>query len=98
MVVPNRWGDEGDLTFYGSSFISDPYGRMLVQAPRDASAVLVADLDLAQRAEWLTLFPFLGTRRPDSYGRLTAPVEPEHPFGADAGSSATASATSATRA
>ncbi|WP_432432558.1 nitrilase-related carbon-nitrogen hydrolase [Cryobacterium breve] len=33
MVVPNRWGDEGDLTFYGSSFISDPYGRMLVQAP-----------------------------------------------------------------
>jgi len=85
MVVPNRWGDEGDLTFYGSSFISDPYGRMLVQAPRDRSAVLVADLDLAQRAEWLTLFPFLGTRRPDSYGRLAAPVEPGHPFGADAG-------------
>ena len=81
MVVPNRHGDEGDLTFYGSSFISDPYGRVLVQAPRDESAVLVADLDLAQRAEWLTLFPFLTTRRPDSYAGLTAPVDPAHPFG-----------------
>ncbi|TFD33319.1 nitrilase-related carbon-nitrogen hydrolase [Cryobacterium cryoconiti] len=81
MVVPNRHGDEGELTFYGSSFISDPYGRVLVQAPRDESAVLVADLDLAQREEWLTLFPFLATRRPDSYGRLTAPVDPAHPFG-----------------
>lgn len=82
MVVPNRHGDEGDLTFYGSSFISDPYGRVLVQAPRDASVVLVADLDLAQREEWLTLFPFLATRRPDSYTGLTAPVDPAHPFGA----------------
>ncbi|TFC79527.1 hydrolase [Cryobacterium cheniae] len=81
MVVPNRHGDEGDLTFYGSSFISDPYGRVLVQAPRDASAVLVADLDLAQREEWLTLFPFLATRRPDSYAGLTVPVDPTHPFG-----------------
>ncbi|MGH3494515.1 MAG: nitrilase-related carbon-nitrogen hydrolase, partial [Sciscionella sp.] len=34
MVVPNRTGDEGALTFYGSSFISDPYGRVLVTAPR----------------------------------------------------------------
>jgi N-carbamoylputrescine amidase len=30
MVVPNRWGNEGALNFYGSSFISDPYGRILV--------------------------------------------------------------------
>ena len=35
MVVPNRIGTEGPVTFYGSSFISDPYGRVLVQAPRD---------------------------------------------------------------
>ena len=78
MVVPNRCGDEGALTFYGSSFISDPYGRVLVQAPRDEEAVLVADLDLAQRKDWLDLFPFLSTRRPDSYGILTEPIRPEH--------------------
>jgi N-carbamoylputrescine amidase len=82
MVVPNRTGDEGALSFYGSSFISDPYGRVLVAAPRDEEAVLVADLDLDQRRDWLELFPFLLTRRPDSYRALTAPVDAERPCGA----------------
>jgi N-carbamoylputrescine amidase len=81
MVVPNRHGNEGLITFYGSSFISDPYGRILVQAPRDESAVLVADLDLQQREDWLALFPFLTTRRPDTYGALTEPVDHASPFG-----------------
>jgi N-carbamoylputrescine amidase len=70
MVVPNRIGTEGPVTFYGSSFISDPYGRVLVQAPRAEPAVLVADLDLDQRRDWLELFPFLRTRRPTTYGPL----------------------------
>ncbi len=73
MVAVNRIGVEPPLTFYGSSFISDPYGRILVQAPRDEPAVLVADLDLDQRRDWLELFPFLRTRRPDAYGLLTRP-------------------------
>jgi N-carbamoylputrescine amidase len=70
MVAVNRIGVEGPLTFYGSSFISDPYGRVLVQAPREQPAVLVADLDLDQRRDWLELFPFLRTRRPDAYRLL----------------------------
>ena len=75
MVVPNRWGNEGTLNFYGSSFISDPYGRILVQADRSGDEVLVADLDLDQRRDWLELFPFLATRRPETYSALTAPVK-----------------------
>jgi N-carbamoylputrescine amidase len=70
MVAVNRIGHEPPLTFYGSSFISDPYGRILVQAPRDEPAVLVADLDLDQRRDWLHLFPFFATRRPDTYRSL----------------------------
>jgi N-carbamoylputrescine amidase len=72
MVAVNRIGVEPPITFYGSSFISDPYGRVLVQAPRDRPAVLVADLELDQRSDWLELFPFLNTRRPDAYGTLTS--------------------------
>jgi N-carbamoylputrescine amidase len=71
MVAINRIGAEPPLTFYGSSFISDPYGRILCQAPRDEEAVLVADLELDQRGDWLELFPFLRTRRPDAYGTLS---------------------------
>jgi len=74
MVVPNRWGNEGAIDFYGSSFICDPYGRVLAQAGRTGNEVLVADLDLDQRRDWLDLFPFLATRRPDTYGRLVEPV------------------------
>jgi len=70
IVAVNRIGEEPPLRFYGSSFICDPYGRKLVQAPRDEPAVLVADLDLDQRRDWLELFPFLDTRRPDTYSRL----------------------------
>ena len=74
MVVPNRYGNEGALNFYGSSFICDPYGRVLVRAERSGDEVLIADLDLDQRRDWLDLFPFLATRRPDTYNLLTKPV------------------------
>ena len=78
IVAVNRIGEEPPLTFYGSSFISDPYGRVLVQAPRDRPAVLVAELDLDQGRDWLELFPLLATRRPDTYGSLVDPVsEPQ---------------------
>ena len=74
VVASNRTGVETDagstITFYGSSFISDPYGRLVVEAPRDKPTVLVADLDLDQRRDWLT-FGLLSTRRPDQYGRLS---------------------------
>ena len=87
MVVPNRTGAElrpdgtPGNTFYGSSFVSDPYGRVLVRAPRDEPCVLIADLDLVQRQDWLDLFPFLRTRRPDTYAALTRPVDPDEPYG-----------------
>jgi len=74
MVAINRIGTEVPLTFYGSSFISDPYGRVVVEAPRDEPAVLVADLDLDQRRDWLT-FGLFETRRPDQYARLTEPQD-----------------------
>lgn len=82
MVVPNRYGNEGAITFYGTSFICDPYGRILTQAGRDGDEVLVANLDLDQRRDWLDLFPFLATRRPDTYGKLTEAVKnPRQPNG-----------------
>lgn len=77
MVAVNRIGDEGEITFYGGSFVSDPYGRVIVEASRTDATVLVADLDIGQRRDWLELFPFMGTRRPDTYAELTSAVQPE---------------------
>ena len=80
IALPNRFGSEGLIEFYGSSCLIDPFGRTLVEAPRDEAAALVAEIDLGQRDDWLTLFPFFATRRPDTYGALTdARVNPRLP-------------------
>jgi len=70
IAAVNRTGIEDGITFYGSSFISDPYGRILARAGQSGSALLVADLDLDQKRDWLTLFPFFKTRRPSMYKNI----------------------------
>ncbi len=71
VAAANRIGTEGDLTFYGSSFVVDHRGRPLAEAGRDTEETLFADLDLdqarADRAGW----GLLRDRRPDLYGVLT---------------------------
>lgn len=71
IAAPNRIGVENGISFYGHSFISDPYGRILVQADSKTRSVLISDLDLDQRRDWLELFPFFETRRPETYNTLT---------------------------
>lgn len=69
MIAVNRIGTEGPIDFYGSSFVSDPYGRVLAEAPRERPAVIVADLEIGQRADWAS-FGLLWTRQPSHYGEL----------------------------
>ena len=71
VAAVNRYGSEGLNNFYGSSFIVDPYGRVLVEAPRDESVILIAELDLDMRRDWLAAFPFFSTRQPHAYHSLT---------------------------
>lgn len=80
MVAVNRIGTEGPLTFYGSSFVSDPYGRIVVEARRKKPTVLVADLDLQQRRDMLA-FGLLYTRRPDAYTPLLETSQLGRPAG-----------------
>jgi N-carbamoylputrescine amidase len=70
VAAANRIGTEDGIVFYGSSFISDPYGRVILRAPRDLATTLVADLFLDYKRDWLELFPFFTTRRPDMYQLL----------------------------
>lgn len=67
VAAVNRVGIEDGVNFYGSSFISDPYGRIIVQAGRENPAIIVADIDVDQKRDWLELFPFFKTRRPEMY-------------------------------
>ena len=74
IAVPNRFGFEGRITFYGRSLLVDPFGRIIIQAERDEETAIVAEIDLGQRDDWLNLFPFFATRRPDTYGKITEEI------------------------
>ena len=67
----NRVGQENAVTFYGSSFVCDPTGRVLAQAGRDTTEVITAELDPAVLQRWRGLFPLLSQRQPERYSRLT---------------------------
>ncbi|MDZ4767379.1 MAG: nitrilase-related carbon-nitrogen hydrolase [Chloroflexota bacterium] len=66
----NRTGVENGVTFYGSSFICDPMGRVLASAGRDTTEVIVADLDPQTLEHWRELFPLLRQRMPGTYARI----------------------------
>jgi N-carbamoylputrescine amidase len=71
----NRIGQENSVRFYGSSFICDPMGRVLAQAGRDTTEIVVADLDPQTLEHWRALFPLLRQRRPQTYGRILETFE-----------------------
>ncbi len=67
MALANRVGEEDVLTFDGGSFVTDPEGQLVAQAPREEEAILYAevDLDACKRATARRLF--LQHRRPEMY-------------------------------
>ncbi len=66
----NRVGVEGELTFWGGSFVADPGGRVIAEASADRDEVLVVECDLEQIGERRRGWPFLRDRRIDAYGDL----------------------------
>jgi N-carbamoylputrescine amidase len=70
-VVVNRVGQENQLNFWGRSFVSDPFGEVLVEASSKDPEVLIADCDLTLIEETRQGWPFLRDRRVDAYQNLT---------------------------
>lgn len=66
-VSVNRVGNEQGMRFWGGSFISNPFGKILYQAPHEEEVVHVEELDLAKSDDYRTHWPFLRDRRIDSY-------------------------------
>jgi len=67
MALANRVGQEEVLEFAGGSFVTDPFGQIVAQAPEQREAVLYADLELARCAGAPARRLFLHHRRPDQY-------------------------------
>jgi len=74
VAVVNRVGFEGNpangdpgIEFWGNSFVADPFGQVLAQAPGDREEVLVVECDPQKSEDTRRNWPFLRDRRIDAY-------------------------------
>ena len=67
--APNRTGTEGAMTYYGGSFVCDPFGEVPARAG-DGDEIVFADLDFGRVRELRELFQFFRDRRTDTYRGL----------------------------
>ena len=69
VVAINRIGAEGELRFWGGSFVAAPDGSIVAEAGED-EAVLVVECARARTEEAREGWPFFRDRRIDAYGDL----------------------------
>jgi N-carbamoylputrescine amidase len=69
-VAGNRVSGPG-IEFWGGSFLSDPFGRVIAKASHDAEEILLGEIDLELIEETRRNWPFLRDRRIDAYGDIT---------------------------
>src|SRR5262249_48896080 len=75
VAAVNRVGHEAGtgsgLEFWGTSFVSDPFGVLLEQASTDQEEVVIATCDRARLTDVRRNWPFFRDRRTDAYHGLT---------------------------
>ncbi len=71
VVSVNRTGEEGEMQFWGGSFVSNPFGTVMYQAPHLEEDINVIEIDLEKTDHYRTHWPYLRDRRIDSYQPIT---------------------------
>ena len=72
VVAANRVGVEGEMSFYGSSFIAGPSGAMAAELDREEEGFIAATFDLDEIRKTRAGMGFFRDRRPDLYGALVS--------------------------
>ena len=74
VAAVNRVGFEGPpehgLEFWGGSFVAEPFGQVISEAPHDREEILIAECDPRRIEEVRRNWPFLRDRRIDAYGPI----------------------------
>ncbi len=71
VVAPNRGGYQGELSFFGKSVIINPFGEILTMADKDEEVALVEELDLSDIKIAEIKSPYMKSRRPEIYMKIT---------------------------
>ncbi|KMP11076.1 acyltransferase [Candidatus Nitromaritima sp. SCGC AAA799-A02] len=71
LAAVNRVGREDALTFWGRSFVCDPFGEVIAVAAENEPEILTVKCDLSKIEQTRQDWPFLRDRRVDAYHDLT---------------------------
>ena len=71
VVSVNRVGVEHGQQFWGGSFVSNAFGRVIFQASHDQEEVASVAVDVDSSEYYRKTWPFFRDRRIDSYGDIT---------------------------
>jgi N-carbamoylputrescine amidase len=71
VAAVNRVGLEGNIEFWGASFVADPNGNVIARASHGREETLVVECEVSRIDVVRTHWPFLRDRRIDAYGDLT---------------------------
>ncbi len=71
VVSVNRVGVEHGQQFWGGSFVSNAFGRVIFQASHDQEEVAIVAVDVDSSEYYRKTWPFFRDRRIDSYGDIT---------------------------
>jgi agmatine deiminase len=74
VAAVNRVGEEGELQFWGGSFVCDSFGKVLKEASTKKEEVLIAKVDLSKNKRIQDGWGFLRNRRPDTYNPLVKDI------------------------
>lgn len=70
-VSVNRVGQEGNMKFWGGSFISNPFGTLLHKSSHTEEEITVVEIETEQTDHYRIHWPYLRDRRIDSYQEIT---------------------------
>jgi len=70
VVAVNRTGIEGEMQFWGGSFVTNSFGKVIYQAPHLEEEIKVVPVSLTQSDQYRTHWPFLRDRRIDTYSPI----------------------------
>jgi N-carbamoylputrescine amidase len=68
---PSPTDELGGLEFWGSSFVADPQGVIVAEAPTDEETILLAEVNPSRLEDVRRNWPFLRDRRIEAYDGLT---------------------------
>jgi predicted amidohydrolase len=70
VAAVNRVGKEGDMKFWGGSFVYDQFGKLLARGDRSKQEVIVVECDLNLGRQIEQGWGFLRNRKPRTYSKL----------------------------